>query len=354
MEKKVWLATVSIGNDDPVLRNLFASVGARLAAGAPPGIITTSFVPAETPADADIVLFLETNQYKKRSHVFRILRHELFRKFPDRCFAYDFQDEPPGILPGVYVSLSRRWQNPNRFRAGGYLEMYNRYTMQFADYARETEPDLLFSFRGSAKPNRVRSALFEANFSGPDIAMTRTDRWFDYSGDEKELYVQEICRSRFVLCPRGVATSSYRMYETMALGRVPVVISDDWESPPGIDWDSIILRVPENDIADIPDILRAREGEWRERGERGRAVWEQFFHPDVALFRTLEAIVELANLRASDPAVRAEETAARREWLSYRFARENGWTVPQQAYRTYRISGMRDRVHAKLPFLFHP
>ena len=43
--------------------------------------------------------------------------------------------------------------------------------------------------------------------------------------------------SKFVLCPRGQGTSSIRLYETLASGRVPVIIADDWVARRGPDRD---------------------------------------------------------------------------------------------------------------------
>src|SRR2546423_4170060 len=41
----------------------------------------------------------------------------------------------------------------------------------------------------------------------------------------------EICKaSKFILCSRGVGTSSVRLFDTMRMGRVPVILSDQWLS----------------------------------------------------------------------------------------------------------------------------
>jgi len=77
-----------------------------------------------------------------------------------------------------------------------------------------------------------------------------------------------------VLCPRGKGPSSWRLFETMRVGRVPVVISDDWVPPPGIDWDSFVVRMPESDVQQIPSVLLGLESEWAERAGRAQQAWE--------------------------------------------------------------------------------
>jgi hypothetical protein len=41
-------------------------------------------------------------------------------------------------------------------------------------------------------------------------------------------------RSKFVLCPRGVGVSSMRFFESMAMARSPVILSDEWVPLPNI------------------------------------------------------------------------------------------------------------------------
>ena len=55
-------------------------------------------------------------------------------------------------------------------------------------------------------------------------------------------FAETMFRSKFVLCPRGHGTSSIRLFETLAAGRVPVVISDDWVAPKGPTWDACSVR----------------------------------------------------------------------------------------------------------------
>jgi hypothetical protein len=75
-------------------------------------------------------------------------------------------------------------------------------------------------------------------------------------------YAEVIARSKFVLCPRGHGPSSFRLYEALAAGRVPVVISNNWLAPPRIDWSRCIVRVGEKDVRGLPRLLERLEPDW--------------------------------------------------------------------------------------------
>jgi hypothetical protein len=101
-------------------------------------------------------------------------------------------------------------------------------------------------------------------------------------------YAEATKASKFVLCPRGISVSSVRLFETMSMGRVPVVLSDDWMPPPGPRWEKFAVRVRESDWADVPRILEQREHEAVAMGELARAEWLDWFSEEAAFHRVIE------------------------------------------------------------------
>ena len=55
--------------------------------------------------------------------------------------------------------------------------------------------------------------------------------------------------------PRGLGVSSVRLFDTMRMARVPVILSDEWVEPIGPAWREFSLRIPERDFHCIPDLL---------------------------------------------------------------------------------------------------
>lgn len=68
-----------------------------------------------------------------------------------------------------------------------------------------------------------------------------------------------VTRSEFVLCPRGYGCTSFRLYEAMSLGAIPIYIWEEVEWLPyreEIDWDQLIISLHYDRISDLPDIIR--------------------------------------------------------------------------------------------------
>ena len=99
-------------------------------------------------------------------------------------------------------------------------------------------------------------------------------------------YLRVLAESITVLCPRGSGTGTSRMFEAMAASRIPVVISDAYQFPlaDGIDWDALVLRIPEKEVNTLPDRLL----DWFNHTPRAtlarmayanRIIWQEHFHP---------------------------------------------------------------------------
>ena len=67
------------------------------------------------------------------------------------------------------------------------------------------------------------------------------------------------------------------MYETMALGRCPVVISDDWIEIKGVDWESCSIRVPESEVGNLDAILAKRVADLPRLGQNARRIFQERF-----------------------------------------------------------------------------
>ena len=79
-----------------------------------------------------------------------------------------------------------------------------------------------------------------------------------YGGFKKMLY-----RSIFTLCPAGYGRWTYRLAESLAAGSIPVIISDGYILPHQnqIKWDNICLRVSEDNICNLKEIIMSKKEE---------------------------------------------------------------------------------------------
>ncbi len=76
--------------------------------------------------------------------------------------------------------------------------------------------------------------------------------------DESRLdYINNIKQSLFTLAPRGDGNYSLRFYETLSLGRIPVLIDTDMHLPleDSVPYQDIVVRVPHEKLNGISDIV---------------------------------------------------------------------------------------------------
>lgn len=195
----------------------------------------------------------------------------------DRLYLYSTADRPVLWAPGAFPATT----TPRVTTGAGYvLGMLGEDRL-----APDAPPDALWSFIGSVNTcPRVRSRIVAVNDQRAileDTAQWSAIRW-EASSDRQaaiDRYSTSLQRSLFVVCPRGVSPSSFRIYEAMRAGRCPVIVSDDWIAPPGIDWSTCSVRIPEADVDQLPRLLRELEPQGRALGATARDVWQAKLSP---------------------------------------------------------------------------
>jgi hypothetical protein len=243
----------------------------------------------DTPDAADAILILARGD----DYSTELRRHPLVRSQYMKVFVYDVKDRPIPFLPGLYCSLPHRQFNPTRHAAVPYMTPINPAVAAVAAEPRH-EPDLFFSFVG-ADNAPVRRRLFRsARRWKPrsDVLIDLVYGWVSLDSTmARRRFAETIARSRFVLCPRGIGTSTYRLYETLELGRVPVILSDNWVPPIGPTWERFTVRLSERSVRDLPRLLADYDSRAAEMGRAARRAWEEWFAPDTQ-FHTLAISVE--------------------------------------------------------------
>lgn len=251
-------------------------------------------------ATADIIIFAEF--YGAGWYFERVRRHPLVRSSRDKCFLFCANPFVIPFLPGVYSGVERRWSSA-RTRPGFYLGRTRNEFTTFSPPAHDLP--YLFSFMGSVRNAAVRKSL--ATLRHPRLFFQNTTEDFDRILDRKmgrrerldydRRYAEVAKASKFVLCPRGLSASSIRLFETMQMGRVPVILSDDWAVPEGPCWEKFSIRVREDDFAEIPSLLEQGEAEAVEMGERARREWEEWFSDEVLFHRLVELCLDIKKKR---------------------------------------------------------
>jgi Exostosin family len=276
----------------------------------------------ESPERADVVFYTEPGWNKFRAWTKTLLADETISTYPEKCFVYEFSDRPVAFLPGLYVNMPSARLDRRRMRAADYWSTIDSATARHL-LERHATPSLLFSFRGFAS-STVRRELLALEHDAEVGRLTQTFRWHDYGGAEQDedrrAYLDELRDSWFVLCPRGLAPSSFRVYEAVQLGRVPVILADDWEPSDGVPWADFSIRLPESKVGELPEVLELRKGDAAEMGQLARDAWARLLQPGPILFeRWLRAIERILEERPAG----WSEAALHAQWRSHSFRWQN-------------------------------
>lgn len=146
--------------------------------------------------------------------------------------------------------------------------------------------------RAEALQVLAQQSLVETNFVlrdgflGGALSSTGQPDWNALLRSRKE-YVQNICGSDYVLCVRGAGNFSYRLYETLACGRIPVFIDTDCLLPyhSSIAWREHCVWVDQRELGELPlkiaqfhDSLTNRQ--FRDLQKSCRDFWQTFLSPE--------------------------------------------------------------------------
>jgi hypothetical protein len=255
---------------------------------------------SEDPEAADIILFAEL--LGTGLHFEGVRRHPLVKRHREKCFMFCSNAFVIPFLPGVYASVGERWAS-GRTKGGFHVSPLQN---EFSSFTPATE-DLpyLFSFIGSTASAPVRKRLASINHprgffrdTADEFERALYDRMtLNERRDYHRQFVEVTKASKFVLCPRGLGAATIRLMETMRMGRVPVIISDDWVAPDGPNWEAFSIRVSEDAIADIPRLLDAREAEAVAMGNLARDEWRRWFSDEVAFRRVVDWCLQIRDRR---------------------------------------------------------
>lgn len=145
--------------------------------------------------------------------------------------------------------------------------------------AYQTKPkDIFCSFVGSITHpirEKINRTLIDSKY------LIHSHPWSPKIRDESlRFFIEITSRSVFCLCPRGYGRTSFRLYEAMQLGSVPVYVYDAKWCPfeEEIDWPTFCILIHENNISDIDSILsRVSPSKINEMQQNLRPIWRDNF-----------------------------------------------------------------------------
>ena len=222
---------------------------------------------APNSAEADCILFVGS---RCKFH-WDVLKSPIYMERPSKCILFDFQDNTIPRIPGLYMQIPVHLQGMPIYETGFYLRVFDNLVLK-------TETPFsactyLFSFIGRvANSISVRGRVVQLKHPRAHVEDASSGQ-----SDNDARYAEIMAKSKFVLCPRGIGPSTWRLFETMRIGRVPVIIADEWVEPKGMDWSAFSVRFREKDIDAIPAALEQLEDRAEQMGNAARDAWNNYF-----------------------------------------------------------------------------
>lgn len=95
---------------------------------------------------------------------------------------------------------------------------------------------------------------------------------------EPQNYCRVIAQSTFTLCPRGFGKSSFRIYEALQYGSIPVYISDFFIEPFNMPFEEYGIKVEGKDAHRVEEILKAiPHAEIVKKQKRGSDIYKDYY-----------------------------------------------------------------------------
>jgi hypothetical protein len=248
----------------------------------------------DDPKSAEMILLVGdlTSLKEARANVF-------LRDYPEKTMVYSEIDAMVTYGPGIYGSGAKaKLVKLRRTRSYVYLSRYVSALNKYVGHRPEAKKDLLFCFMGR-RDCRVRARIMDQKYDRRDVLIRDTSayaHWGECDVDRDQAqreYADTLARSYFALCPRGAGFGSIRLFEVMEMGVAPVLLANRYALPPGPDWDSFLLTIPEKDYSRLPELLEPHLAESAERGRLARKAWEEYFSPDLVFDRLIDQLVEI-------------------------------------------------------------
>jgi hypothetical protein len=178
---------------------------------------------------------------------------------------------------GIIIDRSKLKVKTVSLNAGGEGDIPLPMCRTPIEYPMRDKPKWFASFVGS-----VTNEAGKTNIRQEMIRVLGNKSEFHfYPGYTGVLYYRDtMASSKFALCPRGYGKTSFRLYEALQVGTVPVYISDVHWLPfqRYVDWDKIAIIMTPDRIPSIHERLASiSESVWKEMSDAGMRAWRDYF-----------------------------------------------------------------------------
>jgi hypothetical protein len=243
---------------------------------------TQSFFTDE-PSSADRIVFIDLHQAHHLNVKQTIRTHPLYPDNRSKILVWNETDRPLFTVRGLYVNVPQTLEQESTVTPIPYLFVPADSLFHGTNFSMNGR-FMKCTYRGS-NTHKCRRQLSTINQPGYSIIDSTSS-----NSVHKSDYLTELDHSVHALCPRGHGLTSFRLYEAMARGCLPVTIADGWVPPKGIAWDRFCTFVNQSDINTIPNFLSYSDSELSSRQEWLLKEFNSYLAPDVRMNYFLQQI----------------------------------------------------------------
>jgi len=144
------------------------------------------------------------------------------------------------------------------------------------------------------KTHDIREKMYDSLSPIDGYCLAGTDS-AAISQEDVDTFRTLLSESIFGLCPRGYGPASFRFYETIQMGCVPIYISDEFWLPfrSFIDWNKLCVMIDPNQIHHIPSIVDnlIETGKYKDMIEYGKYCYDNHLSWE-GMTKTIRTLIE--------------------------------------------------------------
>lgn len=142
------------------------------------------------------------------------------------------------------------------------------------------DKNIFCSFVGS-DTHEVRKKTIESYKEDKEFFIASKGWQYNVNKSELDFFIETTKKSIFTICARGYGKQSFRFYEALQLGSIPVYIYDDEPYLPFSDrikYDDFCVVINIRDIQDLKNILKSKTtSDIENMSKRGKEIYDNFF-----------------------------------------------------------------------------
>jgi hypothetical protein len=191
--------------------------------------------------DKNAIQKLIDEKYNENKKYFTLVQHDdgITFKLPKNTFVFGAGGTGDIPIPLIYEDTTN------------YLENLPKKSFH--------EKTIFCSFIGS-ETHKVRKDMINLLKKNKNYYIN-TNKWTnDIKKDKMDLFVETTLNSKFALAPRGYGRTSFRFYEILQLGSIPIYIWDDIEwlyNKENIDYSKFCISIHVSKMNQLDDILKS-------------------------------------------------------------------------------------------------